>query len=60
MMNVYRIINYFGAGICPIPSIMGRVPKSNSIHVQNPTKFFFSQTRIWCGGPGYVMEGKIK
>jgi len=38
---------------------MGRVPKSHSIHVQNPTKFTFSN-KDWCGGPGYAMEGKIK
>jgi hypothetical protein len=53
MMNVYRIINSLGAGIHPTPSIMGRVPKS-----------FHScpkpQTRTWCGGSIYAMEGKIK
>jgi hypothetical protein len=31
-----------------LPSIMGRVPKSHSIHVQNPTKSFFSnKDLVW-------------
>jgi hypothetical protein len=42
MMNVYGIINYLGARIVLLPSIMGRVPKSHSIHVQNPIKSPFS------------------
>jgi len=41
-------------------SIMGRVPKSHSIHVQNPTPNPLSQIRTWCEGLGYTMEGKIK
>jgi len=40
MMNVYRIINYLGAEFVLLPSIMGRVPKSHSIHVQNQVPFF--------------------
>jgi hypothetical protein len=31
-----------------LPSIMGRVPKSHSIHVQNPTKSLFSnKDLVW-------------
>jgi hypothetical protein len=35
-----------------LPSIMGRVPKSHSIHVQNPTKSPFCRNRTLakCGG----------
>jgi hypothetical protein len=48
MMNDYRIINYLGAGIVLIPSIMGKVPKSHSNHVQNPTKSLFSnKDLVW-------------
>jgi hypothetical protein len=42
-----------------LPSIMGKIPNSHSIHVQNPTKSPFSN-KTWCGGSKYVMEGKIK
>jgi hypothetical protein len=45
MVNVYRIINSLGAKIFPT-SIMGRVPNSHSIHVQNPTKSPFSKQRL--------------
>jgi hypothetical protein len=60
MMNVYRIINYMGAGILsyflqswegfqsPIP-FMSKTPPSP-----------LSQTRTWCGGLQYAMDGKIK
>jgi hypothetical protein len=48
MMNVFRIMNYLGVGIYPTSSIMGRVPKSHSIHVQNPTKSPFSnKDLVW-------------
>jgi hypothetical protein len=34
-----------------LPSIMGRVPKSHSIHVQNPTKSLFSnKDLVWTYG----------
>jgi hypothetical protein len=46
MMNVYRIINYLGARICATSFNMGRVPKSHSIHVQNPTKSPFSNNDL--------------
>ncbi len=48
MMNVYKIINYLGVRICQLPSIMGKVPKSHSIHVQNPTKSpFLNKDLVW-------------
>jgi hypothetical protein len=59
MMNVYRIINYFGVGICHT--------SFNQEGFQNPIPFMsetppspLSQTKTWCGGLGYAMEGKIK
>jgi hypothetical protein len=60
MMNVFKIMNSFGGRICftyfqswegfqsPIP-FMSKTPPS-----------LVSQTRTWCGHPGYAMEGKIK
>jgi hypothetical protein len=58
MMDVYRIINWcknlsyflqsWEGFQSPIP-FMSKTP---------PSLFF--QTRTWCGGPGYAIEGKIK
>jgi len=48
MMNVYRIINSLVEEFVLLLSIMGRVPKSHSIHVQNLTKSLFSnKDLVW-------------
>jgi hypothetical protein len=60
MMNVYRIINFLGARICPTSLIMGRVPKSHSIHVQNPTKSPFSnKDLVWRSGICHGGQNKM-
>jgi len=47
-MNVYKIIIFFVQEFVLLLSIMGRVPKSHSIHVQNPTKSPFSnKDLVW-------------
>jgi hypothetical protein len=51
MMDVYKIIISFSAGICPTSFNHGRVPKSHSIHVENPTKSHFSnKDLVWTLG----------
>jgi hypothetical protein len=60
MMNVYRIINYLGAGIYPIFFNQGKGSKVPFHSYPKPHQILFPQTRIWCGGSGYAMEGKIK
>jgi len=60
MMNVYRIINDLGARICPTSFNHGKGSKVPFYSCPKPHQVPFSQTRIWCEGPGYTMEGKIK
>jgi hypothetical protein len=60
MMNVYKIINFFGVRICFTPFNHGRVPKSHSIHVQNPTKSFFSnKDLVWRSGIRHGRQNKV-
>jgi len=59
-MNVYRIINYLGARIYPTSFNHGKGSKFPFHSCPKPHQVFFSQTRTWCGGLGYAMEGKIK
>jgi hypothetical protein len=43
-----------------LPSIMGRVPKSHSIHVQNPTKSPFSnKDLVWTSGIHHGEQNKV-
>ena len=43
-----------------LPSIMGRVPKSHSIHVQNPTKSPFSnKDLVWTSGIRHGGQNKV-
>jgi len=57
MMNVYKIINYLGAGICPTSFNHG---KSHSIHVQNPTKSPFSnKDLVWRSGLHHGGQNKV-
>ncbi len=43
-----------------LPSIMGRVPKSHSIHVQNPTKFIFpNKDLVWRSKIRHVGQNKM-
>jgi len=43
-----------------LPSIMGRVPKSHSINVQNPTKSFFSnKDLVWRSGLCHGGQNKV-
>jgi len=43
-----------------LPSIMGRVPKSHSIHVQNPTKSPFSnKDLVWRSGLCHGRQNKV-
>ncbi len=43
-----------------LPSIMGRVPKSHSIHVQNPTKSPFSnKDLVWTSGIHHGGQNKV-
>jgi len=43
-----------------LPSIMGNVPKSHSIHVQNPTKSLFSnKDLVWRSGIHHGKENKV-
>jgi hypothetical protein len=43
-----------------LPSIMGRVPKSHSIHVQNPTKSHFSnKDLVWTFGICHGGQNKV-
>jgi hypothetical protein len=47
MMNDFKIMNYFSVGICPTSQLQSwKVPKSHSIHVQNPTKSPFSNKEL--------------
>jgi hypothetical protein len=59
MMNVYKIINYLGARICPTSFNHGKGSKSIPFMSKTPPNPL-SQTKTWCGGSGYAMEGKIK
>jgi hypothetical protein len=48
MMNVYKIINSLGAGICPTSFNHGKGSKVPSIHVQNPIGSPFSnKDLVW-------------
>jgi len=60
MMNVFIIMNSFGARICPtsIQSWEGFQSPIPIMSKTSPSPLF--QTRIWCGHLGYIMEGKIK
>jgi hypothetical protein len=61
IMNVYKIINSLGARICPTSFNHVRVPKSHSIHVQNPTKSLFSnKDLVWTSGIVHVHGGPNK
>jgi len=60
MMNVYIIINYLGARICPISFNHGKGSKVPFHSCPKPLPSPLFQTRTWCGGLGYAMEGKIK
>jgi len=60
MMNVYRIINYLGAGICPTSFNHGKGSKVPFHSCPKPPPNPLSQIRTWCGGSGYATEGKIK
>ncbi len=60
MMNVYKIINYLGARICPTSFNHGKGSKVPFHSCSKPHQVLFSQTRTWCEGPRYAMEGKIK
>jgi hypothetical protein len=43
-----------------LPSIMGRVPKSHSIHVQNPAKSLFSNKGlVWRYGIRHEGQNKV-
>ncbi len=43
-----------------LPSIMGRVPKSYSIHVENPTKSHFSnKDLVWTSGIRHGGQNKM-
>ncbi len=65
MMNVYRIINSFDANtnsfeFVLLLSIMGRVPKYHSIHVQNPTKSPFSNKNlVWRSRIRHGVQNKV-
>jgi len=60
MMNVYKIIISFGVKIVLLPSIMGRVPKSYSIRVQNSTKSPFSnKDLVWRSAIRYGGQNKV-
>jgi hypothetical protein len=49
----YANLSYF-------PLIMGRVPKSHSIHVQNPTKSTFSnKDLVWTSGIRHGEQNKV-
>jgi len=60
-MNVYRIITFLEfIEFFLLPLIMGRVPKSHSIHVQNPTKSPFSnKDLVWKSGICYGGQNKV-
>jgi len=60
MLNVYRIINSFGARICPTSFNHGKVPKSHSIHGQSPTKSPFSnKDLVWRFGICHGGQNKV-
>jgi hypothetical protein len=57
-VNLRELCKY--ANLSNFPSIMGRVPKSHSIHVQNPTKSNFSnKDLVWTFGIHHEGQNKV-
>jgi hypothetical protein len=60
MMNVFKIMNYLGVGICPTSLQSWKGFQSPIPFMSKTPPGPLSQTRTWCGCLKYAMEGKIK